>query len=242
VITTTQFVQNSNEDILKLKTLCQVIDCASEIQIATHKFNSKTVYREQRTSTQVTSTWACIMHACTCLCYTRKISTSMHARIRSCYIRNINMSMHAWICPTLWDWRRIRLLLIRMPAPRLTTDCQNKSCNVNALHHPTTHCSTCIQIVTQDCDEFWLCTCWEYCRPLGTRYFMTEIEFLIKGTEYKSTHALQHVTTHCNILQFQVLHVHTAHRDLSISSKGTEYTIKRNRVFHEAKKVFYQGN
>jgi len=70
---------------------------------------------------------------------------------------------------------------------------------------------------------------------------MTEIEFLIKGTEYKSTHALQHVTTHCNILQLQVLHVHTAHRDLSISSKGTDNSIKRNRVFHEATKYSIKG-
>ena len=52
VITTTQLVKNNNEESVKQQTLCQIKP--RDIQIAQHQFNSKTVYKKQRTSSHVT--------------------------------------------------------------------------------------------------------------------------------------------------------------------------------------------
>jgi len=52
VIKTTQFESNSNEESVKQKAICQIKP--REIQIAQHRFNFKTVYAEQHTSTHVT--------------------------------------------------------------------------------------------------------------------------------------------------------------------------------------------
>ena len=60
VITTIQFVKNSNKESGKLKTLCiwQTLSLIKprEIQIAHHQFNSKTVYTKHLTSSHVIQT------------------------------------------------------------------------------------------------------------------------------------------------------------------------------------------
>jgi len=49
VVTTTQFVPNSNEKCVKWQTLCQIKP--REIQIAQHQFSSMTFHKKQRMST-----------------------------------------------------------------------------------------------------------------------------------------------------------------------------------------------